>query len=215
MFGRGILVSALAAGLAGPAQAVVIDATVTIEVVDVAPALDGIEVGDRFTLELAIDDADADTNDSVGAGQFANLVPSFTATPDPENLGSWDPSGGTYSMTASNFVTNAFADGFTLQLRGTYPAAGAPFVDFDLEFWWPSGIEDSGLGDTFAEQLGLAPGALDLGSTLVFGRLRFEDGEDYFEAVVTPEPEGAAATAALALGAMAARRRARRARPVS
>lgn len=206
MIGKGILVSALAAGLAGPAQAVVIDATVTIEVVEAAPELDGIEVGDRFALQLAIDDQDVDTNDSVGAGQFPNLVPSFAATPDPENLGSWDPSGGTYSMTASNFVTNAFGETFTLQLSGTYPAAGAPFVDFDLEFWWPSGIGDSGLGDTFAEQLGLAPGALDLSSTLVFGRLRFEDGEDFFEAVVMPEPGGAAAAAVAVLGALAARR---------
>jgi hypothetical protein len=105
-------------------------------------------------------------------------------------------------MTASNLVTNAFGDTVTLQLRGTgFPGAGAPFLDFDLEFWWPSGIEDSGLGDTFAEQLGLAPGALDLGSAPFFGRIRFEDGEDFFE-VIVPEP-GGGAIAAAALAALA------------
>jgi len=197
-------VPALVVALGSAARAAVIDDTLTIEVTEVAPALVGIEVGDRYDLQLSIDDQDVDTEPSVGSGHFQDLVPTFTASADPANGGGWDPSVGTYSMTASNFVSNAFGDGFTLQLRGTgFPDAGAPFVDFDLEFWWPSGIEDSGLGDTFAEQLGLAPGALDLASTLVFGRIRFQDGEDYFEAVVMPEPGSGVAAAAAALGALA------------
>jgi len=212
-----ILVPALVVGLAGAAPAAVVDGAVTIGVTDVAPGIAGIEVGDRFELQLSIDDQDVDTDASVGSGHFENLVPTFAASADPGNAGSWDPSAGIYSMTSSNFVTNAFGDSFTLQLRGTgFPAAGAPFVDFDLEFWWPSGIADTGLGDSFAEQLGLAPGALELASTLVFGRIRFEDGEDYFEAVVTPEPGGGVAAAAAALGALAALRargRTARARP--
>lgn len=178
-----------------PARAALVDVALEVEVVAVDPGLAGIAVGDRYGLELTIDDQVLDTNPSAGAGRFPSLVTAFAASAGGGNVGTWDPGAGVYSAASSNFVTNALGNSFTLQIRGTaFPDAGLPFFDFDLEFDWPSGIGDSGLGDSFATQLGVDPGTLELAGAPFLGSIRFQDGEDYLVAtiVTTPEPTGAA-----------------------
>jgi hypothetical protein len=186
---RSGLVALLALGCAvsfgAGATAAEVETTLTVEVTEVPLGVVGIEAGDRFDLHFTIDDAVVDTNASVGAGAFPNLVTSFTASAGPANVGSWDPSGGSFDAGASNFVSNAFGDNFTLQFRGSgFPAAGAPFFDFELRFVWPAGIVDSGSGEGFALQLGVAPGALDLTAALAFGAIRFQVGEDSLDVLV-------------------------------
>jgi len=209
----GILAALLVAAHTAPARAAAIETYLTLEVVEVAPGLEGIAVGDRFFVALVINDQAVDVEPFVGAGHFPDLVTAFWISRDPANAGTWDPGTGVYSMAESNFVTNAFGDGITLQIDGSYPDAGAPFHDFDLAFWWQPGIEDSGAGDTFAEQLGVAEGTVHLPSVPMFGSIRFGGGDmDFLEAVLSvsaPEPAGAPA-AGLALAALAARAGARR-----
>jgi hypothetical protein len=201
-----VLGALLLAGLAAPgvASAAEIATGLTLEVTAVDPALTELAVGDRFTLAFTIDDQDLDTNASVGAGTFPGLVTSFSAKPVPGNTGTWDPSDGSFDPGASNFVTNAFGDNFTLQVHGSgFPTAGGfPFWDFSLGFDWPSGVSDSGSRDTFAEQLGLAEGAFDLAAAQPQEvEIRFLDGMDFLAATATVVPEpgaGLGATAALA-----------------
>lgn len=180
---------------AGPARAALVDVFWTFTVVYVDAPLAGFQVGDQYSVELTIDDQVVDTNDSVGAGSFPGLVTDFSAAAGEDNVGTWDPGAGAYLAANSNFVTNAFGNSFTFQVRGTgFPDAGFPFQDFDLAPEWPPGIADSGLGDPFATQLGVAPGALALSDVPVVGSIRFQDGEDFLLVAVTaPEPAGAAA----------------------
>lgn len=176
---RAIPALALISLWTGSAIAALVPMNLTFEVVSVDAGVTEFEVGDRFTLDFVIEDSTTDTAAGVGGGQFPGLLTSFDATADPSNTGTWTPSG-TYSSVASNFVTNAFGDSLTFQVRGTgYPdgGAGLTFHDFDLGFGWPPGITDSGLGDTFAEQLGdtfsLPPA--ELGGVSI----RFTDGSDF------------------------------------
>jgi len=163
----------------GSAFAAPVPVNLAFEVVSVDAGITEIAVGDHFTLDFVIEDSITDTASSTGAGQFPGLLTSFDATADPSNTGAWTPSGA-YSSGDSNFVTNAFGDNLTLQVRGTgFPdgGAGLTFHDFDLGFGWPPGITDSGLGDTFAEQLGdtfaLPPAVLENPG------IRFTDGLDF------------------------------------
>lgn len=197
-----------------PARAALVDVALEVEVVAVDPGLAGIAVGDRYGLELTIDDQVLDTDPSAGAGRFPSLVTAFSASAGGGNVGTWDPGAGVYSAASSNFVTNALGNSVTLQIRGTaFPDAGLPFFDFDLDFDWPSGIADSGLGDSFATHMGVDPGTLELAGAPFFGSIRFQDGEDYLTATIAaPEPAGAAIGGAQLLAltlTVAVRRRAR------
>lgn len=163
----------------GSAIAASVPINLTFEVVSVDAGVTEFDVGDRFTLDFVIEDSTTDTAGGTGGGQFPGLLTSFDATADPSNTGAWMPSG-SYSSVDSNFVTNAFGDNLTFQVRGAgYPdgGAGLTFHDFNLGFGWPPGITDSGAGDTFAEQLGdtfaLPPAVLSVAS------IRFTDGQDF------------------------------------
>ncbi|MEB2346240.1 MAG: hypothetical protein OZ948_16060 [Deltaproteobacteria bacterium] len=210
--GRAVLLAAACALLGAlPARAALVPVALEVEVVAVDPGVTGITVGDRYALAFTIDDQVTDTDDSLGAGHFPGLVTAFSAVADPGNAGAWSPDAGVFSMAGSNFVTNAYGENLTLQIRGTgFPAAGFPFYDFDLRFAWLPGISDSGLGDPFSTQLGVAPGTLDLAGAPFYGSVRFTDGYDYFVATIAvPEPARAAAGCAqlLALVLVAAVRR--------
>lgn len=164
---------------AGSAVAASLPISFTFEVVSVDAGVTEIAVGDRFTMDFVIEDSTVDVAAGVGGGQFPGLLNSFDMTADPGNAGSWTPSG-TYSAVDSNFVTNAFGDNLTLQIRGAgYPdgGTGLTFHDFDLGFGWPPGIDDSGSGDTFAQQLG---GTFAVPPAVIFGAsIRFTDGQDF------------------------------------
>jgi len=160
---------------APPVAAASVPVSFTVQVSAVDPGVTAIAVGDRFTINFTVDDSTVDTNNSVGAGTFPGLLTSFTMTADPGNTGTWTPSG-TFNLPASNFVTNAFGDNFTFQVVGSgFPngGTGMTFLDIDLGFAWPSDLTDSGLGDTFAQQLapqtfGVPPATLSSGAGIRF-----------------------------------------------
>jgi len=165
------LILALAVWVIGtlPAAAASVPVGFTVQVSAVDSGVTAIAVGDRFTISFTVDDSTVDTNNSVGAG-------TFPMTADPGNTGTWTPSGSFDLGAASNFVTNAFGDNFTLQVRGSgFPngGTGMTFLDIDLGFAWPTDLTDSGLGDTFAQQLapltvGVPPATLSSGSGIRF-----------------------------------------------
>jgi hypothetical protein len=139
------------------------------------------QVGDRFTVDLTLNDSVVDTNNLPGSGAFPGLVTSYTIAANPGNAGTWDPSGGSPDLPGSNFVTNAFGDMFTFQIKGTgfpYGGAGLTLEDLEHEFYWLPGVTDSGSGDTFAEQLGVPFG---VPPGIMAFKIRFTDGEDYPE----------------------------------
>lgn len=171
----GLAIAIWAAG-ALPAAAASRSASFTVRVSAVDAGITTIAVGDHFTINLTVDDSTVDTNNATGAGTFPGLLTSFTMTADPGNTGTWTPSGSFDLGAASNFVTNAFGDGFTFQVRGSgFPdgGTGASFFDLDLGFGWPGNLTDSGLGDTFAQQLaplafGVPPATLGGGAGIRF-----------------------------------------------
>lgn len=115
--------------LAAPAEATLHNLAFTATIVSRDVGLN-FAVGDRFDIALTLDDTVTDTDAAVGGGRFPSLLTAFSMTADPANLGSWVPSG-TFEFPSSNFVTNAFGDGFTFQLGGFgFPsgdALGLPF----------------------------------------------------------------------------------------
>jgi hypothetical protein len=115
-----------------------------------------VAVGDRFEISGVIDQGIFDVNSSVGGGRFPGLVVNFAFAARPLNAGTWNPAG-TFDLAGSNYVTNAFGNNFTFQLRGTgFPdgGPGLPFFDIDLGWLWPGDITDSGLNDNFGGQFG-------------------------------------------------------------
>lgn len=190
---RCFFISTLMLLLASPVIAAPINETLIFRVTAVDPGVTAVAVGDRFTVQFTIEDSVIDTNASTGAGTFPSLVTSFIVTPDPTNSGTWAPTGTFDLGAASNYVTNAFGDGVTLQVRGTgFPdgGAGLTFQDFDLNFGVPFGVTDSGLGDTFAQQL--SGGTIDFNAFLFGGGLRFTDGQDFPEATFVIEAPASA-----------------------
>ena len=138
------------------ARAASVPTWLAVEVTQVDAGITSLAIGDRFAIALVVNDSVLDTNSSIGGGQFPSLLSSVAMTALPGNTGTWQPSG-TFNLPSSNMVTNAFGNAFTFQLRGSgFPNGGfgLPFFDVDLNFSWLGDITDSGLGDSFAEQLG-------------------------------------------------------------
>lgn len=165
--------------LSSPVNAASIPLDFTVTATSVDTGVSAIVIGDQFMVNLIVDDSVVDTNVSVGAGTFPGLVTSFSMTATPGNVGSWTPSG-TFNLPGSNFVTNAFGNGFTFQVIGSgFPNGGTSlaFQDIDHSFGWPPGITDSGSGDTFAQQLGTPFGVPP--ATFRSFSIRFTDGLDF------------------------------------
>lgn len=161
------------------ANAASIPLNFTVEATSVDAGITAIVVGDQFQASLVVDDSVIDTNTAAGVGTFPSLLTSYTFAALPGNAGTWSPTAGTADIPASNFVTNAFGDNITFQVIGTgFPMGGAglQFQDFDHGFQWPTDLTDSGVGDTFAEQLGVPFGVPP--ATMNF-EIRFTDGADF------------------------------------
>ncbi len=158
-------------------------ASITLNFIATATSLDAgvttISIGDQFVVSLVVDDSVVDINASVGAGTFPGLATSFNMAAVPGNVGSWTPSG-TFNLPGSNYVTNAFGSNITFQIGGSGFPLGGPslaFANIEHRFGWPSGITDSGVGDTFAQQLGV-PFGLAPASFFAFN-IVFSDGLDF------------------------------------
>jgi hypothetical protein len=162
--------------------------SLSVEVIATDPGITEVVVGDRFEINGVIDQGIFDQNSSVGGGRFPGLVVSFMFAARPLNPGTWNPAGTFDLGDASNYVTNAFGDNFTFQLRGTgFPdgGPGLPFFDIDLNWIWPGDITDSGLNDPFAGQFG---GMFDpLRAVLGPSSIRFQAGSfDFRSATFLP-----------------------------
>jgi hypothetical protein len=202
--------AAASAGLAPAAEATLVPMSLRIEVLFVDAGVTAVAVGDRFRIELTIDDTAVDDGTTLG-GHFPGLLTSFSMTSHPANTGSWEASGVFDLGAASNFVTIANGDAFTFQLHGMgFPdgGPGLPFFDVDIDFTYGADISDSGMGQTFAEQFpaGFDPSLAGIGT----GRIRFEPTPGSFPAAHFDAPEPGAAGLLLAALCLLARRRARR-----
>jgi len=135
----------------------------SVQVVSVDEGIDQIAVGDRYEISYTINQSVADQNSSIGAGTFPSLATAFSLAARPLNQLPWHPMG-TFDLAGSNYVTNAFGDNFTFQMKGSgFPngGPGLPFFDLDLNWNWPDDLTDSGLGDQFGVQLGSGTGIFD------------------------------------------------------
>jgi hypothetical protein len=200
---------------ANPVSGAPVDVSLTYHVSSVDAGITSIAVGDRFTIDLTIEDSTTDTEPSTSHGHFPGLLTAWTVTPDPGNAGTWTPSG-TWDESNGSYVT-AGAN-ITMQVRGTgFPDSGGgaiPFFDVILGFDWPDTLNDSGTGDTWAQQLGAAfgvPPAVQGGAAIRFrvSDIDFRRAEMVLvDAVPTARPEVLLllAVALMALGALALRR---------
>lgn len=146
------------------ASAALRSVTLTYLVVRADPQITTVHVGDQFVVSYTLDDATVDGNAATGLGQFPGMFTAFTVTAGAPNTGTWTPSGDTFNIAGGNYVTEAGGNHIVFQIRSTgsgFPGSGdgTPFFDFGFDYIWPSGITDSGAGQTFAAQLG---GAFDV-----------------------------------------------------
>ncbi len=150
--------AALAAlGLASAAKAVDVNYSFSVQVFSVDPGITLIAPGDFFEISYTINQSLADQDSSIGNGSFPSLASTFSLAARPLNAGTWNPTGGAFDLAGSNYVTNAFGDNYTFQMRGSGFPNGGPgvtFLDLDLNWTWTAGITDSGLGDQFVTQFG-------------------------------------------------------------
>ena len=168
-----------------------------------------IDVGDLFDFTLTYDDASIDEEVSPGAGNFPTGLTAFTLTRRPTNTGTWDPAVGSFALPG-RAQTQETSSRFRFQPGGTGfdTLNGSDFDIVDL-LLQPVAINDTGLGQTIAEQLG-GPLSGDLAdftdpSMNIFS-VNFDraDGEviDF-----VPEPGSISLLAGLCLVASLARRR--------
>jgi hypothetical protein len=125
-----------------------------LQVVSVPPEIDGFVVGDRFSVQAALSESVVDTAPSIGAGHFPALVTALNVGFDSANAGAWKPTG-SFDVAGGNYVTNAYGDNVTFEIRGAGFPEGGPGLPFShVEFRFLTPVTDSGLGDTFGAQLG-------------------------------------------------------------
>jgi hypothetical protein len=139
-----------------PAPALVVTVHRMLEVTEVDEEITAIEVGDRFIIHYVLNDAATDTQPSAFTGIFPGLVTSFTMTRHSTSTGTWIPSGTFDLGPNASFSTSAPGDSINFRVPGTgFPNGGTDllFEDLDLNWNWPSGISDSGSGQSFAQQL--------------------------------------------------------------
>jgi hypothetical protein len=131
-------------------DAVLVHHSFSATVVAVDAGITEIAPTDFFEIAFTIDQSVTDQNSLVGAGTFPALAVSFSLAARPLNAGTWHPMG-TFNLAGSNYVTNAFGDNFTFQMRGSgFPndGPGQPNI--------VASINDSGL--RFANLAGSRPG---------------------------------------------------------
>ncbi len=168
-----------------------IHSSFSVQVVAVDAGIDQIALNDFYEIAYTIDQSVTDQNSSIGAGTFPGLATSFSLAARPLNALPWHPMG-TFDLAGSNYVTNAFGDNFTFQVKGSgFPDGGdgLTFFDLDLRWTWPDDLTDSGLGDQFGIQLGSGTGIFDpTRAVLRPSHIRFRTPSGEFrEATILPE----------------------------
>jgi hypothetical protein len=205
---RALMVLVAMAGTTGIAPTNARGATITVAGLITVDADDGasFKAGDTFTYSFTFDDQTVDTATQTFNARFNAGVSAFSLTPGGANVGTWNPSVGTFTVApVNNFALNANGDGITLQVAGSgLPAInGNPFLDVELSFGF-GGVRDfvdSGSGESFAQVVGVSP--LDF-STAAWAFAEFRNNQFQSPSLATtvnPVPEPAGLT--LAAGAVA------------
>ncbi|MGA0899080.1 MAG: PEP-CTERM sorting domain-containing protein [Luteolibacter sp.] len=181
---------ALAIPQSRAAQLITVNGTITVNADDGA----SFKAGDSFTYSFTFNDATTDTASQTFSGQFNAGVSAFSLARDVSNTGTWDPAGGTFTVSPlSNMNLNANSDLITLQARGSgFPDLnGVAFFDVGLSFGF-SGVYDfvdTGSGQTFAQMVGVSPLDFTLASSQ-FAEIRNINYESpsLSASVTIPEP---------------------------
>ncbi len=171
-----VLIAVIAQLLVGAAGAREIELSLRLEVITVDGPLTAIARGDRFQMDMTVEDGRIDF--LIGSrGSFGQLVTDLSLSRSDTNAGLWDPNG-TYQPLGSSFSTDSLAESLVFALRGSdFPEGGSElaFREVYLEASWAPGITDSGVQDTFADQLGPEPFGLN-GMAQRIVEFRFLDG---------------------------------------
>jgi hypothetical protein len=226
-FGRGLrpnelgfLVAWLVVGAIGFPPDVARGATITVGGLITVTADDGasFKTGDTFTYSFTFDDQTVDTDIQTFNARFNAGVSAFSLSPGVANVGTWDPTAGTFAVApVMNFIAGANSDAVTIQATGSgFPAInGQPFFDVGLTFSF-AGVQnfvDTGSGQTFAQVVGVSP--LDFATaSSTFAEIRDNTnfGSPALTMTVVPEPSTCImALAGLACGGYVVRRRRKRA----
>lgn len=173
------------------------------------------KTGDTFAYSFQIDDQATDTDSGTSVGRFNAAVTAFSMTAGNANTGTWNPAAGTFVVApVKNFATNSISDQVTVQATGSgFPAInGQAFFDVDLTFGFAGerNFVDAGLGETFAQVVGVSP--LDFSTiTSSFAEIRDENfsSPSLTLSVVVPEPAGVLLTGMAAVGFGLSTRRSR------
>ena len=220
---RALMVLVAMVGTIGIAPTGARGATITVAGLITVNADDGasFKAGDQFTYSFTFDDQTVDTATETFNARFNAGVSAFSLTRGGANVGTWNPSAGTFAVApVNNFALNANSDQITLQVAGSgIPAInGNPFLDVGISFGFGSvrDFVDNGSGESFEQVVGLSP--LDF-STAAWAFAEFRNNQFQTPSLATtvnpvPEPAGltlaAGAVAGLACGGYSMlRRRAR------
>jgi len=109
--------------------------------------------GDTFAFTFTYDDAITDNSVITNHGSFSGALTAFSLTAEAGNAGTWDPSGGIFTLpgsvttSAARVIFLALGTGFPhLNMTGTFSNAQLSFNGIP--------ITDTGGGQTLADQLG-------------------------------------------------------------
>jgi hypothetical protein len=130
---------------------VTVSGTVTIG----TSAVSSISVGDKFDYTVQINDGAVDQEPSNKQGSFNAATVSVSLSRVATNTGSWNPSGGVFSLTQP-LTTSTSSSDISVLFPGTgFPADGTyAFDHFDLNWTGGFTVTDTGSGQTLAQQLG-------------------------------------------------------------
>ncbi len=179
-----------------------VDLTVTFKTAGIGSE---IQVGDVYHWQFTINDTLTDNDPSETVGAFGDGAPSgpeapvtgFLMAPDSSNLGTWDPSLGTWGVggLATYEGTGLFNVQSIINAASTFPIVtvdGNPVeVPGQIQLLFGATINDTGAGQTWAEQV------LDLnvflGSPLRNLGISFGVGENVYcsfgDLLVGPHPD--------------------------
>jgi hypothetical protein len=197
------------AGTTGVSPTVAHGAAITVGGLITVTADDGasFKAGDTFAYSFSFDDQAVDTAGETFNARFNAAVSAFSLTPGSGNVGTWNPSVGTFTVApVNNFALNSNSDQITLQVAGSgIPAInGNPFLDVGITFGF-GGVQDfvdTGSGQSFEQVVGVSP--LDF-STAAWAFAEFRNNQFQSPSLTTtvnpvPEPAGLTLAAGAVVG---------------
>jgi hypothetical protein len=186
---RAALILTLACLAVGSANASLVTMTGTLTVT--SSSYPEMLTNDLFHFVLTYDDSVTDANAGTTSGTFSNALTAFSLTRDASNVGSWNPSGGTFSLPAEiATVSTSTSMIFTVDGSG-FPTLDGNTLDKFQVFIPLLALSDTGSGQTLAQQLGATPTFNPLGSQGTF--LEAGSGNANFDVIAfglpgVPEP---------------------------